>query len=475
MAAQSSTIPPSQAEYGGDEISALVLDPGYSTTRAGFAGEDVPKSVTSSYYGRVPIDNGHKYLYGDNSIHIPTPGISIRNPMAKDGTVEDWDTATNLWEYAITSRLTNPKPRNPLTNGLNNDPGQFPFTDEDKATDVEELEKPLEENPLLMTETGWNSGKGRERGIEIAMENWGCPAYWLARNGVLAAFAAGKPSALVVDLGASSISITPVHDGLILKKGVMRSPLAGNFISDQLRLLFSTSQPPIPLTPHYLVTSKTPVDAGSPSQATYRSFAPNAAPHDSFRRLQEERVLTEFKESVVQVWPGPGKLAGQSPQGAPNEEVAKLQPGRPFEMPDGWNQIFGVERYRAAEGIFDISAVLSDAANPAPQASLTLPAIIQQSLSQVDVDIRPHLLGNIVVTGGTSLLQGFTDRLNYEITTAFPSPRVRLSAPGRVEERKFSSWIGGSILASLGTFHQMWISKKEYEEHGAGIVEKRCK
>lgn len=166
-------------------------------------------------------------------------------------------------------------------------------------------------------------------------------------------------------------------------------------------------------------------------------------------------MLTEFKESVVQVWPGPHKLAGQSPGGVPNEELAKMQPGRPFEMPDGWNQIFGAERYRAAEGIFDINAVLSDAANPAPQASLTLPALIQQSLSQVDVDIRPHLLSNIVVTGGTSLLQGFTDRLNYEITALFPSPRVRLSAPGRVEERKFSSWIGGSILASLGTFHQV--------------------
>ena len=107
--------------------------------------------------------------------------------MAKDGTVEDWNMATNLWEYAITSRLTNPRARNPLTNGLNNDPGQYPFTDEDKATGVEELEKPLEENPLLMTETGWNSGRGREKGIEIAMESWGCPAYWLARNGVLAA------------------------------------------------------------------------------------------------------------------------------------------------------------------------------------------------------------------------------------------------------------------------------------------------
>ena len=105
--------------------------------------------------------------------------------MAKDGTVEDWDKATSLWEYAITSRLTNPKPRNPIISSPNNSKDK---SDVDvKMEDAEEQEKPLEENPLLMTETGWNTGKNREKGIEIAMENWGCPAYWLARNGVLVA------------------------------------------------------------------------------------------------------------------------------------------------------------------------------------------------------------------------------------------------------------------------------------------------
>ena len=183
----------------------------------------------------------------------------------------------------------------------------------------------------------------------------------------------------------------------------------------------------------------------------------------------------EFKESVVQVWPGPGRLAGHSQHGATNEEVAKAHPGRPFEMPDGWNQMFGPERYRPAEGLFDVKMALSDASNPAPQAGQTLPALIQSSLSQVDVDIRPHLLSNVVVTGGTSMLHGFTDRLNHELMTLYPGPRVRISAPGNMYERKFASWIGGSILASLGTFHQMWISKKEYDEHGPGIVEKRCK
>lgn len=97
------------------------------------------------------------------------------------------------------------------------------------------------------------------------------------------------------------------------------------------------------------------------------------------------------------------------------------------------------------------------------------------ALSAVDVDIRPNLLANIVVTGGSTLLNGFNDRLNHEIQTLYPGARVRLQAPGNTVERKYAAWVGGSILASLGAFHQMWISKKEYEEVGAGIVEKRCK
>lgn len=172
-----------------DEISALVLDPGYSTTRAGFAGEDVPKSIVPSYYGLIPSESTPKHtkqLFGDNSINIPLPRISISNVMSKDGTVEDWDTAAKLWEYAITSRLTNTKPTPLVSNGLN-DPNED-ITEDITMEGVEEQEKPLGENPLLMTESGWNAGKDREKGIEIAMENWGCPAFWLARNGVLAAF-----------------------------------------------------------------------------------------------------------------------------------------------------------------------------------------------------------------------------------------------------------------------------------------------
>ncbi|KAJ5585367.1 Actin-related protein 4 [Penicillium hispanicum] len=466
--------PPQAAEYGGDEVSAIVLDPGYSTTRAGFAGEDAPKSLIPTYYGKYNADGQEKLIFGDDIFVTARPGLSIHNPIGKDGIVEDWDMAEKVWEYSITSRLTGAKPGNPLQNGLND------ISNDELPTEmeVESDEKPLADSPLLMTEPGWNPAKAREKSIEIAMEKWGTPAFFLARNGVLSAFASGKASALVVDIGASNISITPVHDGMILKRGVQHSPLGGDYISSQIRALFKKNSPqPITVTPHYLISSKTAVEAGQSPQAKYKTFAADKAPDASYRALLEERTLSEFKECVVQVWPGPNKLGATGPNGVANEEVARTSPGRPFEFPDGYNQIFGVDRFRVVESLFDAKAAIPDPDSPfpAPTAAQTLPELIKASLQGVDVDIRPHLLSNVVVTGASSLLYGFTDRLSNELMQQFPGPRVRISAPGNTAERRFGSWIGGSILASLGTFHQMWISKKEYEEHGANIVEKRCK
>ena len=44
--------------------------------------------------------------------------------------------------------------------------------------------------------------------------------------------------------------------------------------------------------------------------------------------------------------------------------------------------------------------------------------------------------------------------------------RVKVTASANAVERKFATWIGGSILASLGSFQQMWMSKQEYENTG---------
>lgn len=256
--------------------------------------------------------------------------------------------------------------------------------------------------------------------------------------------------------------------------GIQRTPLAGSWLNDQIRMMFTTMQPPAPLIPHYMVKSKTQVDAGAPSNATYVQFA--KPPTDSFRRLEEERVLTSFKESVVQAWQGPGRLdsPGQGGYGSNMDHVRSLPP-KPFEMPDGWNQIFGVERFKVAEGLFATSSAYTDAEHPQPKQDESLISVAHRAVMACDVDVRPALLNHVILTGAGSLIEKLHDRLTSDLQTMFPNPKVRVMANPSSVERKYGAWIGGSVLGSLGTFHQMWVSKAEYAEYGSVIVEKRCK
>ncbi|KAF6841906.1 chromatin remodeling and histone acetyltransferase complexes subunit [Colletotrichum musicola] len=469
----SSSVQPTDI-YGGDEVSALVLDPGYCSTRAGFAGEDVPKAVFSSFYGRVGPTESPAYFFGDEHL-IPRADLEMRNYMSRDSVVEDWDVASKLWENMLSTRLQPPRATPASKNGLNDDPKTAPEGGEANGDvdvameDAETQEKSLQENPLLMTEAPWNSVKSREKALEIVMENWGCPAFWLSRTPVLAAFAAGKASALVIDVGGANTSVTAIHDGMVLKRSIHKSPVGGLWLSSQVRSLWDLSEPKIEPIPTFLVEAKTPVDAGASPQFKQRQFPFPIT--DSFRAYENERLVTEFKESVVETWRGPGKYT--VPQ---NEEFAKTQPGRIFEFPNGANQMWREQRYKVSEGMWDETAAFPTANEELRLSkSQTIPELIRAALNAVDVDLRPNLLGNIVVTGSTSLLNGFNDRLNNELTTMYPGLKIKIHAAGLSSERHFGAWIGGSILGSLGTFHQMWISRKEYEENGASIVEKRCK
>ena len=94
------------------------------------------------------------------------------------------------------------------------------------------------------------------------------------------------------------------------------------------------------------------------------------------------------------------------------------------------------------------------------------------SIMKCDVDIRKDLYANVVLSGGTTMYAGIADRMSKEITALAPaSMKVKIIAP---PERKYSVWIGGSILSSLSTFQQMWISKQEYDESGPSIVHRKC-
>merc|ERR1711973_77378 len=97
---------------------------------------------------------------------------------------------------------------------------------------------------------------------------------------------------------------------------------------------------------------------------------------------------------------------------------------------------------------------------------------VYNSIMKCDVDIRKDLYANTVMSGGTTMYPGIADRMQKEITALAPSTiKIKIIAP---PERKYSVWIGGSILSSLSTFQQMWITKQEYDECGPSIVHRKC-
>jgi len=135
-----------------------------------------------------------------------------------------------------------------------------------------------------------------------------------------------------------------------------------------------------------------------------------------------------------------------------------------YELPDGQVITIGAERFRCPEALFKPSLLGMEAVG--------IHETTYNSIMKCDVDIRKDLYANVVLSGGTTMYNGIAERMTKEITNlAPPTMKIKIIAP---PERKYSVWIGGSILSSLSTFQQMWISKAEYDESGPSIVHRKC-
>ncbi|THH11534.1 hypothetical protein EW145_g599 [Phellinidium pouzarii] len=424
--------------YGGDEVSALVLDIGASSIRVGYAGDDTPRSIIPTSYGCIEepyvgedvtmkddlanesSQNGgeapstSKRLYiGHHGPSLFRPKMEVRNPM-KDGLIDDFDPIPALI-------------RNAFVDSLHCNPS---------------------EHPVLVTEAAWNTAANRERMAQIMFEEFQVPAFYIANTGVLNAFAAGKGTALVIDIGHSEASVTPVVDGFVLRKGLAHSSLP-QFVRAHAKFILSNPSPSrmaIQLLPHQLIASKRPVpDGAQPIFSLREDRISTVTP--TWRQWYEDREVDEWIMSVASV----------AEQGW-NEQMIAQRSKRPYEFPTGYNSMFGTERFIVGEQFFAHSPSLVQSN---PNIPKTLPNLIAQSLSACEPDLRAVLLANIVLSGGGSLFAGLVERLSNELARNFP--HMKIHAPGNPTERRYGGWLGGSILASLGTFHQLWISKEEWE------------
>ncbi|CAE8593919.1 unnamed protein product [Polarella glacialis] len=135
-----------------------------------------------------------------------------------------------------------------------------------------------------------------------------------------------------------------------------------------------------------------------------------------------------------------------------------------FQSPDGQVIRLSTERYASPEVLFQPNLVGKDCS--------AIHELAYDAVFRCDVNQRKNLCDFILLAGGNTLFTGLEERLCRELRSlGSPFQRIKVSAPA---DRKFSSWVGGSILSRLSTFQSMWISDLEYEESTPAIVHRKC-
>jgi len=282
-----------------------------------------------------------------------------------------------------------------------------------------ELRTPADEHPVLLTEAPLNPKQNREKMTQIMFDTFNVPAFYVAIQAVLSLYSSGRTTGMVFDSGDGVTHVVPIYEGYALPHAIQRIDIAGRDITNHLvRLL------------------------------TERGF--------SLNNSAEREIVRDVKEKLC-------FIALDY-----NEEMAKAKTSpdleKQYELPDGSHLTIGNERFRAPEALFHpyLLGLDIDGADDMTYKSILI----------CDKDYKRDLLSNVVLSGGTTMCPGFNERLTKELTNrAPPSMKVKVVVP---PERKFSVWIGGSILSSLSSFQQMWITKAEYDEAGASIVHRKC-
>eukprot|EP01063_Lacrimia_lanifica_P032200 TRINITY_DN5456_c0_g1_i1.p1 TRINITY_DN5456_c0_g1~~TRINITY_DN5456_c0_g1_i1.p1 ORF type:complete len:468 (+),score=187.03 TRINITY_DN5456_c0_g1_i1:108-1406(+) len=389
-----------------------VIDSGGWSTKAGFAGEVMPRSIFPTIAGTsrnqaVTIGTGEKECYVGHECNSLRGRLDTVAPI-RDGLVQDWEGMERLWSNTI----------------------------------FDDLCIQPDKNAFLLTESAIQplvSKGAREKMTELFFEGFAAEGLYVAVNSVLSLYASGLTTGAVVDSGADLTLAVPIHEGYTLTRQVTTSKVGGGALTDYLVQMLGEKG--------YTFTTPDEVD-----------------------------IVTTIKEKMCFV----------------SDDVQAPHVGATYSLPDGTELKLGNERFQTAEYLFDFG--LKDGTSK-PYKLITeteelidssvndgISSLFYSSVTSCDPYLRPVLLNNLVMAGGTTLLEGTQYRLLKDIFTlyreAHPTENtaevIREGAVRANQNRDISAWMGGSMFGMLSMFSHMLIQQAEYNDVGPSVIHTKC-
>lgn len=442
-------------------VPSVVLDVGSHTVKAGLSGADLPHALTSSsltcgassdaFIAAQRRGDSESYSVADSSLAFkgqPEKNVDVVNPFGDDGLVDNWTQFEALVGQTLKS----------------------------------ELQVETTEHAILYAEPNHNGRAARERLVELFFETFAVPAAYLAKSAVLAAYASGRTTGLVLDIGHSGASAVPVLEGAVVKDKMIRTNVGGRALSTALRSQLAADGHQV----RPLWAFKRTLTRRSDGTVEGSSSTPVLVPDitESYGQFANMRIIEEIKAGLCRV--------DDNNRGGVSQSVASEAT---WELPDGNIIRMGEDKFEAAEEtIFGELPHVSNGpdsevrlsyvqqmvknvgSNGAPvgQHAVTsrgVDGMVVDAIRMCEQSTHRDMYAGVCLTGGTAHMNGLYERISAGLAETYHKVRV-LAATGAMD-RKYCSWTGGSILGTFSEFQRLWISKKDYDESGSSFVHQR--
>lgn len=368
---------------------AVVVDNGSGRIKAGFSGNNMPSVVFPSVVG---YPKRTQAIVGSlDGLEVGFDALAKRGVLKlshpiEHGIVTDWDEMESLWEHLFSN----------------------------------ELRISPSEHPIFLTEAAMNPKWNRERMLELVFERFDAPATYIAIQAIMALYASGRTTGVVLDSGDGVTHCVPVFEGYAIRHAIDRINIAGRDVTEHLARLLNIQQ------------------------------------DLSFVSSSEMEIVRDIKEKLGFVYYG---LDGEE-----RREIGEIE--ATYVLPDGQSIVVGNERFQAPEILFNPLIVGKDHHG--------VPEMLRKCIFNCDIDLRANFLKGIVLSGGSTMFPGFSERLKVELEGLVPYGIGKKVNVVNAEGGEFSVYTGASILASLSSFASSWIFSDEYMEAGPSIVHRKC-